>query len=148
MKKPTICLLFVLCFANAFGGPVPAAWKARYKQLVHTMETKNFKAFQAMCSDDLVWVQVDGTKKNRKETMAEMEGMFQADKFKGHEKLLKVVSHRDTVDVHCEVFFKMDVKGKSQMQYHSFCVDTWKKIGGKWLIVKTADQKVEVVGGV
>lgn len=147
MKKTSLCLLLVLASIAAFAGPVPHEWRARYKKLEKVFASKNISDLSAMCANDLVWVQVDGTKKNREETFKEFEGMFQAEKVVVHEKLLGVVKRGVLVDVSCEVFAKLVFPGRTDTRLHSFCIDSWKKVGGKWLLVKTVDTKVEVARG-
>lgn len=146
MKRGFTPIILALALAGV-AAAVPASWRARYDKLERVYAAKDMAGLSALCAKDLVWVQVDGTKKNRAETLAEFAGMFQSDKVRVHEKLLSVKKNGNTVDVSCEVFAVFSVKGKPDARMHSFCVDSWQKMGGKWQIVKTVDTKVEMTGG-
>ena len=144
----TICLSFVLLvFSSAASAQTPPSWRARYDRLEHAFSTKDIKALGKFCAPEMVWVTVDGQKKDRKATLAEFEGMFQADRVKVKEKILSVRRKGDTVELECEVFAKISVKGKPDTRMHSFCTDTWRRSGGQWRMVRTQDKTIEVTGG-
>jgi hypothetical protein len=133
--------------AIALSSHIPSGWRARYDNLEKVFAAKDMPALERLCAKELVWIQVDGTKKNRAETLAEFAEMFKAEKVVVREKLLKVKARGGLVDVSCEVFGRFSVAGKSDARMHSFCVDSWKKYGSQWKLVKTVDSKLEMTGG-
>lgn len=136
-------LVLVLTLSSfALAGKVPSAWKARYKAEVKLIIARDFKAYSALVADDYVWVKPDGTKVDRKTAMAEYEPLFGAKKVTGDSVPQKVVVHGDLVDVTFKAKFTFEFDGQPTLKFYEVGVDTWKKIKGKWQIVKTVDKVV------
>ncbi|MBS1724738.1 MAG: nuclear transport factor 2 family protein [Armatimonadetes bacterium] len=146
MKRLVVPIFLFAAMCNATAS-VPAAWRARYDRLERVFSSKDMPALDALCGKDLVWIQIDGTQKNRQETLNEFAEMFKSDRVKVHEKLRTVKRRGQLVDVFCEVFMVWSVPGKSDGRMHSYCTDTWSKIDGKWQLVKTVDTMLEMTGG-
>lgn len=147
MKRPQLAVLIALAASMASAAPVPREWRSRYDGLERVFSTKDIAAIDALLAKNLVWVQWDGTRKNRAETLREFEAMFKSDKVVVREKLLGVTKRGNVVDVSCEVFAIMSSSGRPDARMHSWCVDTWQKQAGRWRLVKTVDSKVELTGG-
>ena len=65
----------------------------------------------------------------------------------GYAKVKKVTMHQGMADVSFIFDLKLSHKGKKPTVVHEVGVDTWKKIGGKWMFVKTVDSSLKVTGG-
>lgn len=124
----------------ASAGNLTSEWKARYATYTKTITSRNFPAWKRYIAKDFVWIQPDGKQKARAEAIAEFGGIFKMKQVTGDEKVLGVKKSGDTVAVQLFVDFTMvDENGKKSV-YQSKCVDYWRKIGGRWQMVKSVDE--------
>jgi len=138
MKIALILISLVACTC-AFADKVPDLIRGRYRDEKRFVEARNFAAFQTLVADSYVWVQPDGKTKNRKDAMAEFAPMFKAKSIKMSIKIKRIAKHDETYDANYENNVTMVVEGQGKVHFHEIGTDTWKKIGRKWLIVKTVD---------
>ena len=145
MKTLTcLALILLFCFANA--DRVPAEWKARYAAEKKLVVARDLAGYKALVSDDYVYVLADGKKLNKKQTFVEIEQMFKAKKITMDETLTSVVKHGNIYDVSFDAKLTMEFAGSGTMHYHEIGIDSWKKIHGKWLIVRTVDKVADQTG--
>lgn len=137
MKKTT-SLILLLSAAFAVAGPVPGEWIGRYHALMKDMTTLNKKAFESYFAPGFVWVDPTGKTGGRAEAMKEFDGMFGVDRIVGTVELSRVDKRGDKVDVHFDMH-ATEYYGKKSTTIHEVGVDTWKKIHGKWMTIKTVD---------
>jgi ketosteroid isomerase-like protein len=138
MKK-TLALLFVFAAVFANSASLTSEWKARYDSVLKLMTSRNATAFKALFAPDFVWVDPKGKTETREQAMKELDEMFSATKITGRMKLGKVTARGDLVDVVFDLHVVQTMKGMGKMSVHEKGVDTWKKIDGKWMFVKTVD---------
>ncbi len=112
-------------------------WITRYARLTKTITTRNLPAFKAFVAEEFVWVMADGKSLNRDEALKEFSPIFKATKITGQEKVLKVTPQGDLVDVSFVTDLLVTYKGQKPVPFHEEGVDTWKKIKGKWMLVKS-----------
>lgn len=138
MKK-TLTLIVVATAAIASASHVPAEWKARYAATLKLMTSKNVSGFKAMFSDDFVDVSPEGKTMSRDEWFKQVDDIFKADGLGATIDVNNVVVRGNAVDVSYVFDVSLHMK-KHLTKVHEVGIDTWKKIGGKWLMVKTVDK--------
>ncbi len=139
MKLLIYLVALALC-AVASGDQVPNSWKKRYEAECKAITTRNLKAYKAYLAKDFVWFTADGQKKTYKQTVAELEDVFKAKSITGYSKPTKVVEHKDFVEVTYQQEFKFDLGNGVKFDYYGEGVDTWKKVGTRWQIIKTVEK--------
>lgn len=139
MKKIVVLgLIFAAALANA--GPVPQEWKTRYASLLKVMERKDLATFKSMFSHDFVVIDAKGKKTPREAFFKEVDGMFAAaDKAHGTMKLKGASTKGDVTGVDFDFTLKLQNKGGGTTTAHEVGVDYWKKIGGKWVMIRTVE---------
>jgi len=143
MKK-ILSLAFVLVAAVAGAFSVPPEWSQRYQALIGAMNSKNLAAFKATFAKDFYSIDDKGKRKSRADFFKEVDDLFtNAKKFTAHIDLKDVKVHGDTVDVSFDFKLNIANKGKGGTMVHEVGVDTWKKIGGKWMTIKTVDSMLK-----
>jgi hypothetical protein len=143
MTKATIFLLGVMS-TSAFAGPVPSEWTNRYKAEVKLITARDFVGWQKLIAKEFVWVQPDGKKVNRKDAIAEYKGLFDALKIEGDSVPKRVVQRGQKFDVTYAADFLITFAGQGRKRYTESGVDTWKRIAGKWQIIKNITKKMSM----
>jgi hypothetical protein len=142
MLRKVIVLSAVALFVVANAGPaVPKEWKQRYNSLMGTINKKDVASFKKSFDESFVTIDDKGKQSSRDEFFQMVDGlMANAKSVKTKEKLLSVKTQGDTVDVSFD--FSMTVKHtpSGSTKVHEVGVDTWKKVGGVWKIIKTVDK--------
>jgi len=137
--KTAICIALATVCALASAVELPAELKSRYQTEKSLIESKNLSGFTALFADGYTWTLPDGKSKNKAQSIAEMAPMFKAQKIVLSEKFTKCVKHGDTYEVSFDAKLTIVVSKKTTSHYHEVGADTWKKVGGNWLIIKTVD---------
>jgi hypothetical protein len=104
----------------------------------------DFAKFSSFFAPEFVNVDPDGKETKREEFLAGVKPLFDgATSAKHRERLLSATKKDDEVAVMFDL--TLDLKGpKGVTHVHEVGTDYWKKIGGKWLFVRTVDTKFEV----
>lgn len=139
-----VALLFAVCFAHAH--TIPQEWQVRYKQLTQAIETLDAKAFKSMFAKDFTYVDEKGMSHKREEFFKEADKLFASgNKVKAKLQLKTYRMHDGIVDVAYDLqTTHFDAKNKAEMMVHEVGVDTWKKVGGKWLFAKSVDSMFKI----
>ena len=103
--------------------------------------TKNMKAFVATLDPNFVYVDDKGKMHSRDEFIKiEVDPISQATNVGGSVKVTSIHAHGDTVAVDYDWRYSVVAKGpkgKVTDSGREIGTDTWRKIGGKWLTIKT-----------
>ena len=134
--KISLALVLLLATSNALAVSVPKEWKDRYVSLSKAFTTKDIKKLKSMIDKSFFMVSLDGKKSNYKESLAVFTELFKAKSIEGGEKIIGYSRKGDTVTITAEVKFKVTMPDDSWIKMDEVSVDTWKKIEGKWLLVK------------
>ncbi len=124
---------------------VPKEIKARYAELDKVMRKLDFKGFQSFFSKDFVNVDPAGKSVSYNEFMDMVKPMFTGStKGEPSEKLKSAKVHDGQIDVSFDFIFKLTGKSGAQT-IHEVGVDCWKKVNGKYVMIKTVDTKFDVI---
>ncbi len=115
-------------------------WQARYDKLSRTFATRDFPAFQSMIAKNYVWVDPNGKRLNRAQAMESFKTIFAARSITGGEKVTSVKKVGNKVEIGYDAHWVVVFEGKKPQRIHEMGIDTWQKIGGRWLCVKTVDR--------
>ena len=130
-------LVTVVAASLAQAGAVPEPIKAQYKGMAAAAKGVNQAAFMKVYAKDAVFIGKDGKPRTLIDATNEYKRMFSdATKIDFVPNLQGSTTSKDLVNVQ----FKVDMKvtGKTMdLTVKEVGVDTWKKIGKEWLIVKT-----------
>ncbi len=143
--KKTIGLVLFATAASLQAAPIPAEWTARYDAIGKALKSGDFAGFKKMVAKEYSWVQPGGKILAREAAMAEFVPLFKAKKIVGKESVKGVKKRGDLVDVSYDSRFTVTFAGKKPQGFHEVGVDTWKKFGKTWQIVKTVDTVSEEV---
>lgn len=146
MLRLSAIFAFLIAVASIFAhsGKFTAEWQSRYDDLSSSVRALNFAKFQSYVADSYTWVQPGGKTKNRKDSLAEFKPMFDMKKITGGEKVVKASKKGSQVDVTYDARWVMTGKDNKTSRFHEVGVDTWKQIGGKWMIVRSVDKISEM----
>ncbi|MDR3688924.1 MAG: nuclear transport factor 2 family protein [Fimbriimonas sp.] len=133
---------FGLCGIAALAsskGPI-AEWQKRYDKVSKMVIAGDFKSFQDLMAENYVWVLPDGKQKNRKESIAEFAPLFKMKEVSGGETVKKVTGNGEAVEV--TFYAKWTMVGKDGKAIHDQerGIDSWRKIGGQWKVIRTVDK--------
>jgi|GEM_PF-5270945 len=118
-------------------------WQTRYDSLSKMVTGKDFAGFQKLMANDYTWIQPDGKKLNRKQSIAAFAPIFQMKKVTGGETVKKVVKKGDSVEVTFDARWGYAGPDGKPVTDQEIGVDTWRKVKGTWKVVKTVDQVVK-----
>ncbi len=139
-------LVIVFAFTSAFvhADKLAVEWQTRYDGLSGTLRAKNFAKFESFIADSYTWVQPGGQTKNRKESLAEFKPMFEMKRITGGEKVVAVVKKGEQVDVTYDARWVLTGKDNKISHFHEVGVDSWKRFGGKWKVIRSVDKVSEM----
>ena len=128
-----------------FAGPVPKAIRAQYATLLKAIKAKDTATFKAAFSSDFVNVGPDKKSQNRDEFFKGIDELFNgSSKIDANLKLKSATKRGNDVDVSVDFKLGIHYKPKGMKRAHEVCVDTWRKVDGKWVMVKTVDSLFDV----
>jgi hypothetical protein len=150
MRNKAVLLLSAATFTVGLSSlvraaDVPPAIRSRYDSLLAATEKMDVKAFGAFVSPDYVSIDPAGKKTNRADYLAGI-----SDLMKGAKKVTTKFqpkgskTHGSIVDVPFD-FQASLIKDDGTTKVHEVGTDSWKKIGGNWIMVKTVDTRFDVV---
>ena len=138
---------FLLVASACLAGPVPKAIQAEYGRVEQAFKKADVKALKTFFAPNFVSVDATGKKTEYKAMMAELDRLFAgAVSGSASEKLggAKVIG--ETVEVQFDLKFTIKT-AKGTSVGREIGTDTWKKVGGRWLFVKTVDKSFDVKPG-
>ena len=140
MKRGLIAISGVLLAATGFGADVPAEIRSQYKKVELCIVNTDVRTFKTMFDPSFVNVDDKGVVTAYPAFMKQVDELF-AGVISGtaKEKQLSAKVYPDRVEVDFDLKFSFRSK-KSVLTGHEVGVDTWKKIGGQWRLVKTVDK--------
>lgn len=148
MQIPRSALLlgiFVIA-SNSFGAAVPGPIKAAYNRVDQVVRKLDFKRFKAMFADNFTTTDPAGKTLGRDEFLGMVEPLFKGNKSATSiHKFSGAKIHDGAVDVSFDMHVTLTGKG-GKTAVHEIGVDTWKKVNGKWLMVKTVDKVFTIEG--
>jgi hypothetical protein len=145
MKRLSLVTALLALSVPSFAVEPPKEIADRYKALMKAIEKVDVKAFSQFYDKSYVYVAPSGKESKRDAYLREYGGMLKSMKSgTTNLKITDVNAMRDTVTVTYDFHGALhDAKGGGTA-FHEVGVDTWKKIGGKWMEVKTVDTLMEV----
>ncbi len=146
MLKAAVCAaISCVPVAAALAAELPKELAPRYAGLLKAIKTVDTKSFDSYFAPDFVNVDPSGKSVKRDEFLKGVHGMFQGVKScDAKETTKKVTKQGDTMAVDFDFTFQMKGKPGGDLMAHEVGTDYWKKVGGKWLLVKTVDTKFDV----
>jgi ketosteroid isomerase-like protein len=117
-----------------------AEWQSRYQIYGKLIDAKDRKGYLAIYTDDYIWVDPKGKKKNKKQMAVELEELFNAKKVVIKGRVTKVVTKNGVTQVDFDFHFTVDTGKQGVMLMHEVGTDSWRKENGKWLEFKTVDK--------
>lgn len=146
MKRVLSVATFLIVAGAAIAGPVPKAIRAQYAGMVKAMRAKDSAAFKSFFAEEFVSIGPDKKSLKREEFYKLLDKMFdKASKVEANLKLISSKKRGEEVDVKVELRGTIYRTPIGTTKYHEICVDTWRKVNGKWLTVKTVDSVFDVV---
>lgn len=143
-KLASVLILFVVA-SSAFAAELPKELQPRYDGLLKSTRALNSKAFHGFFADNFVNVDAAGKETKRGAFFQMVDGMFASAKSATTAfKCSKSTKTGDTIAVSFDFKLTLQQKAGGSAVAHEVGVDTWKKVGGKWLIVKTVDTAFDV----
>ena len=132
----SLVLLASICVAS----PVPKDIRSEYKKIEQGFVHADLAKLKSFFDTSFVNIDEKGQKTDYKAFMSQLNDMFKGAKSgTAHEELKSAKVRGDEVDV--EFDFKFTIKtAKHVGTGHEVGTDTWKKIKGRWLFVKTVDK--------
>ena len=150
MRYKTPLLFCIAALTASIGSaaharPIPPALQARYDTLIAALKKLDFTTFESIYAPDYVSVDPKGKAVKRAEALAGVrEIMKDATSATFDIKFKEVKTLRSgVIEVAFDFKAKIQVPGGSK-NIHEVGVDSWKKIGGKWMEVKTVDKVMEM----
>lgn len=144
MLKTTILSLCLAVSVVCQAAGVPKEWKQRYKSVASAVESKDMTAFKALFDESFVTIDDKGKETGYAEFLKMVENLLAgATKVKAQEKLSAVKVKGDTAEAAFELTVTIK-KSTGTTVVHEVGNDYWKKIGGKWVMVKTVDKVLTV----
>lgn len=137
--KRFLLLSFVLAATLSQAGSVPKEWKYRYKSITKIISSKQLDVFKKLFAPEFTLVNVDGSTAKRAEFYTMVESIFQSKSATASETLKSVTKKGNVYDVSFEMTIKLIDKAGKKSTFREVGTDSWKKIGGKWLMIKTVD---------
>lgn len=136
----TLILSVVLATSvAAASASVPKMWKQQYKSVMKTIEAKDMAGFKGFFDPSFVNIDDKGKKSTREEFFEVVSSLFEgAASITAKEKLKDVKANGELVDVSFDLIVVIK-KQSGTTKFHEVGVDTWKKVGGRWVMVKTVD---------
>lgn len=119
--------------------PLLSEWTGRYEAYLKTITSVDFAAWQKYLADDFVWIKADGTTVDRQSMINELAPLFKAKTIKGSEKILGVVRRGDDFEVSYSEDWVLTFPDRSVVKIQQGGADVWRKIAGKWQIVKSLE---------
>lgn len=119
--------------------PTLAEWQSRYEVYCANIRAKRSKAWQQYIWSDVTWVKADGTLGNRADLMKETLPLFDAKKIEGSETVLKVTREGSEFEIAYSQDWKLTMPNGSLIRITGSATDVWKKIDGKWRLVKVIE---------
>lgn len=115
-------------------------WKRHYAGMLTTLRSRDLASFKMYFAPEFMAFNPKGESLDRNGLMKEVSGLLQgAKKVNAMVDVQKV--HKMGDMVHVDFDFHMSAwKKKGTMKVHEAGVDTWKKIDGKWMCIKTVDR--------
>ena len=128
----------------SFAADVPKGIRAAYKRVSQTIVKCDFTAFKTLFAEDFKSTDPSGKTISREEFFKAVEPLFSSNTSGTlNEKFISCKEHDGQVDVEFDAHVVMKGKqGKTHIR--EVGVDSWKKIGGKWLMVATVDKTFDV----
>jgi ketosteroid isomerase-like protein len=124
---------------------LPKELAPRYDGLIKSIQNCDMKAFDAFYSKDYVTIDPAGKKADRAQYMKDVAGLFKGAKsVKTKFTPTKVAKQGDAYAVDFDFTFAVQGKPGGNQAGHEVGTDYWKKVGGKWMEVKTVDKLFEV----
>lgn len=141
-----ILTLAVLAFTAtaALADTMPAGVKAGYDGLNRSIAKMDSKAFEGYFAAGFVNVDPKGASTPREDFLKSIRPLFTANKSGTMtEKFTGVKVKGDQADVNFDMHLTLRGKGGTTT-IHEVGVDSWKKTGGKWLLIKTVDTVLDM----
>lgn len=131
--------------STAQAKPVPPAIHARYDSLIAAVKKLDLKTYDSFYAPEFVSIDPKGKATHRAEYLAGIREMMKdATSVTFDVKYKGAKTHRSgVVDVAFDANIKIQIPG-GWKAIHEVGVDSWKKVGGKWLEVKTVDKVMEM----
>ncbi len=119
--------------------------KATYDAVVKTYASVDAKAYSSYLAKDYVYVDPTGKVTKREAYIKEVNELFgSAKSAKLDAKFVKYTVKGDTIVQDFDVHMTLKLKASGVTTMHEVGADTWKKINGKWLEIKTVDKTFDV----
>ena len=140
MKRSLIAISGFTVAATSYGADVPSEIRIQYKKIEQCIVKPDVRTFKTFFAASFVNVDDQGTVTAYPAFMKQVDGLF-AGAISGtaKEKLRTAKVYPDRVEVDFDLTFSLETK-KSVLSGHEVGIDTWKKIGGLWRLVKTVDR--------
>ena len=139
MKRFFLAVGCLLTAAISFGAEVPFGIQQQYKLIEKCIVTPNVKVFKSLFDPSFVNIDEKGQKTAYPAFMKQIDQLFAgAVSGTAKEKFLGAKVHGELVEVSFDQHFSLKT-AKSTMTGHEVGIDTWKKFGGEWRLVKTVD---------
>jgi len=115
-------------------------------QVEQAFAKKDIKFFQTSSTEDFTYISADGKKEDKKQALAGMAQMFgMSENIKANFQFGDVKANGNMGTAKVAGHITMDVKDpkgkKSKMEVHTWTVETYKKVGPKWLIQQIKETK-------
>ena len=144
MKARSLAALFIFvaaALASAQSDHSKAFWVKKYNGIAKMFATKDMKAFVATLDPKFVYIDDKGQTHSRDEFIKiEVEPIKQATSVGGTVKVTNIDVKGDAVAVDYDWRYTVVIKGpkgKVTDKGQEIGTDTWHKVGGKWLTIKT-----------
>lgn len=139
---------FALSFALAVGASnasasdgVQASWQSRYSSLAKALDSRNVAQFGASLAPDFVIFSDPRVKQRRASYLAGLDQLFST---ATSAKNVAIVSQARQKDDNAVIVYRWTYhvltarrNGATMVTATMTCADTWKRIHGKWLTVKS-----------
>jgi hypothetical protein len=145
IRKILIVFLVGCATVQALAGTIPREIQSRYVKLHSVIRHVNFKQYKTFFAEDFLSVDPAGKSASRTEFLDGIKPLFGSSTSATlTEKFLDSKKHDGLFDVRTDLLVKL--KGNAGITVvHELCTDTWKKVGSKWLLVKTVVTKFDVM---
>ncbi|MBL8069405.1 MAG: nuclear transport factor 2 family protein [Armatimonadetes bacterium] len=140
MLKFAVMAAILLTTSSTMAAEVPTGIASRYAELSKVFQKWDSKAFASFFAKDFILIDTESKKVNRKEFLQMVDGLMEGvTKIEDHEEFNGVTKLKGgVVAVKCDLKL-MIAKPDGNLSVHEICTDYWKKVSGKWVMVKTID---------
>jgi hypothetical protein len=131
---------------SSFGAAVPGPIRVAYNRVDQVVRRLDFQGFKAMFAENFTTTDSAGKTLGREEFFGMVEPLFKGNKSAtSNHRFSGAKTHAGVVDVSFDMHVMLTGKG-GKTAVHEVGVDTWKKVNGKWVMVKTVDKVFTIKG--